>query len=189
MATNIKIGCENNGCGGQFVQLSITDETTTVQSLRAAVLNTLSVESSFRSGSSFEDTNTFKLTAVATNIMSSEGDSAQVFASVQTSDNAHATATKTELNVTSSVLKVSDTQLTVPVGAAKNEGCALVKASWWSCGAEIASTNPYVFVNMPAVTRVDMEFVDEITTIYFTSDQITHNIILQLNIKFSITDL
>ena len=100
----------------------------------------------------------------------SEGDSAQVFASAKTSDGAYVTMTKADLNVSSSVLLVTKaTTLTVPVGAAKTEGCGIVKVAWWSCGVEVAHTNPYVFVNLPAVTGVTVTLVTN-RVIFFKSD-------------------
>ena len=92
--------------------------------------------------------------------MNSEGDTAQVFASAQTSDGVHISMTKADLNVSSSELTVTDaTTLTVPVGASSSDGCDAVKVVWLACGANVAHTNPYVVVNLPAVTSVTLTLV------------------------------
>jgi hypothetical protein len=128
------------------------------------------VTSNFNKQNSFDNSNTFMITAEADNELDSEGDTAQVFASAKTSDGAYIAMKKSDLNVSSSVLTVSDlTTLTVPIGAAKVEGCNIVKVAWWSCGFQVASNNPYVLVNMPAVTSVTVAVVRN-EVIFFKSD-------------------
>ena len=76
------------------------------------------------------------------------------------------------LTVSSSVLTVTKgTTLTVPIGAAKSEGCGLVQVAWWSCGVKIASDNPYVLLNLPAVTGLTVKLVTH-EVIFFASDPV-----------------
>ena len=121
----VKVGCKGSGaCGVAFV---VSDAVQSISRLSASVLNKVSIGNTFNSGVPFESTSPFQISVVAENVLDSEGDTAQVFASVKMSDGAYMSMTEADLNVTSSVLSVTKrTTLTVPIGATKTEGCGLV---------------------------------------------------------------
>jgi hypothetical protein len=71
------------------------------------------------------------------------------------------------------------------------EGRDLVRVSWWSCGTEVIHTNPYVLVNMPAVTSVEVKLVGH-TVIYFKGDPLAASPVrkptsteLQVRVRFA----
>ena len=170
---SVTVGCKG-GIGpcpsDAVITFVVSDKIASVTELKASVLNTLSVSSTFKSGASFGSMSPFTIRAEAQNVLDSEGDTAQVFATAKTSDGAYIALTKAELNVTSPVLSVTKTiTLTVPVGASKMGGRDLVKVAWWSCGVEVVSANPYVLVNLPAVTGITVTLVTH-RVIFFTSD-------------------
>ena len=166
-AASVTVGCKgSDACGGQSVEFVVSDSVESITELRASVLNTLSVENTFNSGTS---TTSFKITVVAENILESEGDTAQVFASLKMSDGSYAPMTEMDLKVTSSVLSVvGRTKVQVPVGAPKMEGCDLLKVVYWSCGVEIARASPYVLVDMPAVKEVKLIVIGSAVIVFST---------------------
>ena len=171
-AVGVKIGCQR-GCRDKTVELSVTRESTAIKHLSASILNSVAVTHNFDGGRRFTDTDSFAVTAVASNSLTREGDSAQVFVNMKTADNAFVPVPASQLNVTSSVLTVTqNTLLMVPMGAVKAEGCHLVHVLWSSCGTEVSSVRPFVSLELPAVVSVDL--TANPNTIYSRFDPLAH---------------
>ena len=171
-ASGLKIGCQR-GCRGKTVELSVTSKSTPIKRLSASILNRVTITPKFDGGKQFSHTDSFAVTAVASNSMTREGDAAQVFVNMKTGDDAFVSVPSNQLNVTSSVLTVSqDTVLTVPIGAAKAEGCDLVFVSWWSCGVSVASVRPFVSLELPAVVSIALTAYP--TTIFSRADPLAY---------------
>jgi hypothetical protein len=159
--SRLLVGCAGKGaCNGKTVSIEVSNKPVSVNGMDAWVLNGLKVSSDHNGGAAFDNLDTFKTTITATQKLTAEGHTARVFSQLRFSDSEFAPVTSGMVvkSLVKSVLGVSDEKtgtVKVQVGAAGSVG-KLLGATWMACGKAVASANPYVIVDMPAVTWIKL---------------------------------